>query len=53
VLNVCIGLGNVSTSVKFGNFPVVPKLHHNAAAPNSGFCNLLIYGDLVGPSGRF
>ena len=48
MLKVCIGLGNVSTSVNFGNFLVVPKLQHNAAAPKSGFCNLLIYGDLVG-----
>ena len=32
-------------------FLVVPKLHHNAAKPKSGFCNLLNYGDLVGARG--
>jgi hypothetical protein len=32
-------------------FPVVPKLHHNAAVAKLSFCNFLIEKDLVGASG--
>ena len=32
-------------------FLLVPKLHHNAAVPKSGFCNLLSENDLVGGRG--
>src|SRR5260370_1844535 len=32
-------------------FLIVPKLHHNTAVPNWGFCNWLVGKDLVGARG--
>ena len=50
-LNLRICLPDVRVRFFDVKFPIVPKVHHNAAVPKSRSSNWLILKDLVGASG--